>query len=246
MWRYVESETTLYPLPNTSLLNKKKGRKNSSANAVSTGSLQVMTRSPGTLLPNKLMSTFRFQRTLALTTGAGAYAAEQYSMNSPYDPLYTVGGGICTGWAALMALYSKCYVHTATIKFQPTLFSAATPYGDIAFVLPVRSDEAAAGVVLTADMVTESQVSTFNVCTASSLTNYLAITDVRSPSEFQGLGPRNRTSTKDNLSASVSTDPVIQPAWYVGLIAAAGHTLSGFVLIEYTCELYRPNSLSDA
>jgi len=199
-------------------------------------------RSPGLLLPSKLRNTFRFQRIVPLTSGAGGYAFEYYSMNSPYDPLFTVGGGICTGWTTLMTLYSRCFVRNATCQMQPT---TASHTSDVAFVLPIRSDEAAAGIVPTFDMVTEGQLGKFNLTTNSV---YLSqpLVDRRSPAEFQGLGSENNPSNKEQLSAAVSTDPTIQPCWAVGLIGSAGHTLSMGVFIEYDSELYRPNALGDA
>jgi hypothetical protein len=165
-------------------------------------------------------------------------------MNSPYDPLFTAGGGVCTGFATLMSLYSKCFVRHATCNVQPT---AASTAGEIMYILPLRSDEAAGGIVPTADMVTEGQVGKFNL-TTNSIYIYQPLRDSRSPAEFQGLGgPGSMSpSNKDELSCSVSTDPTIQPCWSVGLIGASGHTLGIGVFIEYDCELYRPNSLGDA
>jgi len=159
-------------------------------------------------------------------------------MNSPYDPLYTVGGGVCTGWADLMLLYSRAFVVSARLSFCPTIMSHG---GDVYFVLPVRSDEAAAGVVPTIDMVMEGQNSTFGFAQGT-YTRFSYIVDIRRPAQFQGLA----NQAKDQLSCSVSTDPVIQPAWYCGLIGAQNHTIDAWVLIEYTTEMYRPNSLSDA
>jgi len=202
-----------------------------------------VSRSPGTLLPYKLKTTFRFQRALALTAGAGGYAAEEYSMNSPYDPLYTVGGGICTGWNALMGLYSRCLVKVAKLTLAVTSMSHG---GDVYFILPVRADEAAAGVVPTADMVMEGQNSTIGFAQGT-YTRFSYLTDTRSPADFQGLVlPDGGESNREELSCAISTDPSVQPAWYAGFMGANGHTLAGWVLIEYTSELYRPNSLSDA
>jgi len=187
--------------------------------------------------------TFRYQKTLALTAGAGGYATEEYSMNSPYDPLYTVGGGVCTGFASLMALYSRFFVKKARLQFAPTQLSNS---GDVYFVLPVRSDEAAAGVVPTADMVMEGENSTFGLAMAS-YTRFSVINDIRSPAEFQGLSMNfGIPSNKEELSGAITTDPTTQPAWFVGLLGSAGHTLAGWALIEYTTELYRPNTLGDA
>lgn len=164
-------------------------------------------------------------------------------MNSPYDPLYTAGGGNCTGFATLLGLYSRFYVKKARIQFQPATISNA---GDLLFVLPVRSDEAAAGVVPDIDMVTESQVTTYNQAT-NAPSAYLVIGQVCRPAAFQGLENSDGScSNKDEMSGYVTTDPIIQPAWYLGLIGAQGHTATGALLIEYTCELFRPNTLSNA
>jgi len=202
-----------------------------------------LVRSPGLLLPPKLKSTFRFQRQLSLTAGATSYAAEEYSMNSPYDPLYTIGGGICTGFATLMSLYSRALVKNATIKLAVCSMSHG---GDIYFILPVRSDEAAAGVIPTTDMIMEGQNSTY-AFSQGTYTRFSYLSDTRSPAAFQGLLLKDgEESNREELSCAVTTDPTIQPAWYVGLLGAQNHTLLGWILIEYTAELYRPNTLADA
>jgi len=214
------------------------------ASTRSTGSKAIsITRSPGTLLPDKLDVTFRFQSAVSFVTDANQRATYEFSMNSPFDPLYTVGGGNCTGFATLMLLYSRFFVKRARILLAPVQFN--TP-GDTFFVMPVRSDEAAAGVLVDIDMVTESQVTNFTTA-PNAPAAYRVLEDVRRPDVFQGLsiGP-GKTSNKDDLSGSPAVDPVIQPAWYVGLIGAQGHTMTGSVLIEYSSELYRPNTLSNA
>jgi hypothetical protein len=173
------------------------------------------------------------------TTGAAGYVVQEISMNSPFDPLYTVGGGNCTGFATLMLIYSRCYVKSARIQTQ--IATASNP-GDVFFILPARSDEAAAGIVPTIDMVTEGQNNKFNLLTNSPST-YMVLSDTRSPVSFQGLPA---TSNRDELSCSAAVDPTIQPAWFTGLLGAQGHTALVLTLVEYSCTLYRPNTLGDA
>lgn len=226
---------------NSTSSGKKNKLARQAASGVKRNALQPsIVRTPGSLLPAKLHVTFRYQHNGAYSTSAAGYAVNEFSMNSPYDPLYTVGGGICTGFTTLMNLYSRFFVRRAKISVQPC---AASNTGDYIFILPVRSDEAGAGVVPTVDMITEGQESVFN-CTSNGMYTYLVLTSIKSPQEFQGLG----ITAKDELSGAITTDPVIQPAWYVGLFsnAGAGHTATLVTFIEYETELYRPNTLSDA
>lgn len=40
------------------------------------------------------------------------------SLNGPYDPYYPTGGGSCTGFSALIALYNLCMVRSASVSFS--------------------------------------------------------------------------------------------------------------------------------
>jgi len=207
----------------------------------STANLWGFWRWTRSLLPEKLRTVFRYQRTDSFATGGGVYAQTEISMNSPYDPLYTVGGGICTGFNTLLTLYSRFFVKKARIQaqFLPSVAASVASY-----ILPVRSDEAAAGVIPTADMITEGQESVFSF-QAGEVSSSNVIRSTLSPSRFQGLAGQN----KEQLSGYITTDPTIQPAWYVGIYSVGGtvgQASVAFTLVEYDTELYRPNTLSDA
>jgi len=224
----------------------KNGGGRSQATKTSTGAANAdywkVLRWTRSLLPEKLRTIFRFQYQAVWNHGAGVYAQTEISMNSPYDPLYTVGGGVCTGFPNLIALYSRFFVNQARLQAQISGVTASA--ADLMYILPVRSDEAAGGVIPTLDMITEGQAPVFNMLAASPQTQ-LVLRSSLSPSKFQGLTKQN----KDELSGSIALDPVIQPAWYVGTYSttgAVGHNMTAILFVEYDTELYRPNTLSDA
>lgn len=63
-------------------------------------------RSP-TEFPSSMFMKLRFteDRPLNITVGSGALTS--YSMNSPFDPLYGLGGGSCSGFAQFAAVYER-------------------------------------------------------------------------------------------------------------------------------------------
>jgi len=173
--------------------------------------------------------------------GGGVYAQTEISMNSVFDPLYTVGGGVCTGFAEAMAIYSRFYVKSATFSVQ--ILSATTSSADLLFMNAVRSDEAAAGVIPTLDIITEGLGSTSTLALSGAIPGHLE--GKFYPASFQGLSKQN----KDELSGSLTVDPVIQPAVYCGVYSATGatgHSLTGLIIVSYDVELYRPNTLNGA
>jgi len=224
----------------------KSGGGRSQATKTSTGAANAdywrVLRWTRSLLPEKLRTIFRFQYQATWNHGAGVYAQTQISMNSPFDALYTIGGGVCTGFPNLIALYSRFFVRKARLQSQISSITASV--ADLHYILPVRSDEAAGGVIPNLDMITEGQAGTFNMLATTPQTQ-LVLRSTLSPSKFQGLTNQN----KDELSGSIALDPVIQPAWYVGTYStsgAVGHNMTAVLFVEYDTELYRPNTLSDA
>ncbi len=198
----------------------------------------AIVRSPGLLVPEKMKVVFRYQSATTFTIPAGLYVMSQISMNSAYDPLYTVGGGVCTGFAEWMALYARYFVKRARCVTQPVTNSNP---GDILFTLALRSNEATAGVVPTLDMITESRNCCFHMM-VNGTTSYTTLEDVRDPAQFEGLSGQN----KNDLSGSLAADPTIQPVWYVGAYGVNGHTIQTMTLVEYETELYSPNVLTGA
>jgi len=182
----------------------------------------------------------RFQTTTATTTGAGGYAFNTFSINSPYDPYYPAGGGTCTGFSQYAALYSRFYVRKATIQVQPSVFGG-TSLGDTFAIIPYTTDEVAGGFVPTIDNV-ENGKTVFNLVTSDPAHTYMCLRQTVCPHALEGLGLADR----DELSGTSGADPTTQPCWAVTHFGAQGHTVSYTVIIEYETEFYRPTTLGTA
>jgi len=190
----------------------------------------------------------RFQLSTLLDMGAGAAVAYTIvAMNSPFDPVYSVGGGTCTGFAQWIALYQRYFVKQC--KIQQTIWNvqAGTSANTTAFMLPVSSTQASAGVVPTIDMIMESQDASFATQNVGQwVANGQLLSKSWNPAKFEGL-PVN--SNYDDLSGYAGADPVIQPAVYCGFVSNQGgldYQAVQTLLVEYVTELWRPTVLSSA
>jgi len=198
------------------------------------------------LRPNKMRATFRFYLNALLDAGAGAaYAVTQIAMNSPYDPLFTVGGGTCTGFANWMNFYAHFFVHRCRIK-QALWCIQGSPAPSVGFLLPLRSDQASAGVTPTIDMVTECPDAISATQFAGQWNaNGQEIEKTWVPTTFDGV---SKTSNKREYSGDASNDPVYQPVVYCGFISAGGaldYQAEQHLLVEYDTELYAPLAISN-
>jgi len=199
------------------------------------------------LRPDSVRATVRFYYNTLLDAGAGAaYAVTQIAMNSPYDPLFTVGGGVCTGFANWMNFYGHFFVHRCRIK-QSLWQIQGSPAPSVSFLLPVRSDQAAAGITPTIDMVTECPDATSATQFAGQwIANGQEIERTWVPTRFDGV---SKVSNKREYSGDASNDPVYQPVVYCGFISAGGaldYQAEQHLLVEYDTEFYAPLAISNA
>lgn len=185
-----------------------------------------------------------YQEAVGLASGANTYAYSSYSMNSPFDALYSVGGGKCTGFEEWMTLYSRFYVSKCRI-------SAAVYNGTsnvvLEYMLPMRSDDAAGGVTPTVDKILEGRDTRYcMIWPGAHPSNGRALTVTFRPAAFEGLPV---AANRDELSGNATSDPNIQPAVQVGWFhtgATTNQTLNMVALVEYTTTFYRPKILGDA
>jgi hypothetical protein len=213
---------------------------------VSTGVVTLTPQMPNTrggLCPETITCVLKYQRLVALASGALTYAYESYSLNSPYDPLYTAGGGNCSGFAQWMALYRRFYVKSVRVSSQAVNGTANSVF---TFILPLRSSDASGGgIVPTMDYIMESREAAFAFMNInSSIPNGWCLSLQLSPTRFEGLP---LVSNREELSGDIASDPLIQPAVYVGYICSTvGLTLSYAIKLEYTVEFWSPRILGDA
>lgn len=238
-------------MPNKNRKSAKSGTKNarrSGSDGASASRLQdrqrtlQIVRSPGLLVPRETKVTFRFQQRSTMTVGATTYIQDYFSMNSPYDALFTVGGGTCSGFANWMALYQRFYVTKATIQMQVLAVTVADGT-DMGFVYPLRSDEMAGGIVPSFDRFFEGGRGTSTSITASPFQNCMVMRDTQVPVQFQGIPA---ASNREEMSGSAAADPQIQPGWAVGFCGTNTHSFVVQVVVEYFTTLWAPLSQANA
>jgi len=229
-------------------LSKKISRSRGNGNASAVGLVArsyTVSKSVGLppLRPDKLRVTLRYQYSATLAAPLGHDDAfTVVSMNSPYDPQYTVGGGSCTGFAEWMALYEKFHVERCSIAM--TIQNPNAGSSLVAFLLPVSSAAAIAGVTPSLDKVKESDIAVFcDQAIGTQPGNNLLVRKSWSPHQFEGVPP---SSDVNDFSGSGSADPYVQPAIYCGFITNDGVTaLTAYVhlIADYVTTLYRPTLL---
>lgn len=222
---------------------KKSSKKQGAAVSALRTSISLVT-SPKAIVPERTVAVVRYQEAVGLAGGANTYAYSSYSMNSPYDALYSVGGGACTGFNEWMALYSRFFVLKCRISIS--IYNGSSNV-IMSYLLPMRSDDAAGGVTPTVDKILEGRDSRYAmIWPGAHPSNGRALTVTYRPAQFEGLPV---TSNRDELSGTVASDPQIQPAVQAGWFHTGATTQlsnSMVAVVEYTTEFYRPRLLGDA
>lgn len=88
-------------------------------------------------------------------TSAGPYVTRSYALNNAYDPVYTVGGGSCTGYSQWMALYQYARVESVEVMISAQNESTSVGKGITVFAVPFPSTQTPS-VVPTLDLIMES------------------------------------------------------------------------------------------
>jgi hypothetical protein len=241
----VEFQRSFMTPKNNFLKSASKKKQNKSRMAVGApNNSQNLIYNPRPIVPDKHSAVIRFQEYIGLNSGANTYAYQSYSMNSPFDPLYTIGGGTCTGFTEWMTLYNRFYVTACRISSVIYNGGANTQFH---YHMAMRSADAGAGVVPTLDRILEGRNSRYQmIWPGQHPSNGRALTVIYKPSAFEGLP---NTSNREELSGDSASDPAIQPAVQVGFFgpgATTGLTSNMLVVVEYTTLFYSPRLLGDA
>jgi hypothetical protein len=95
------------------------------------------------IVPQKLQTVLRwvsFNNTLSMSSTQSAYTA--VTLNGLYDPLFALGGGSCTGFTELMALYNRYIVTHCSIRMNLRNTSSTSVGNDIVgYILQVPSTQ---------------------------------------------------------------------------------------------------------
>jgi len=196
----------------------------------------------GTIAPARMKASIRYQGNLAANTGAYTYWSNVYSLNSAYDPLYTVGGGSCTGYAQWIALYRYCRVTSVQIKYTVfNLHAVESGFLITMYAVPFASWQIGdSSSVPTLDLVKESTWSSFHDNFAGSHpSNPFTMVKSYNIADIEGT----QLVPPIDYSSTVDTDPAKQVTVQVGIIATdgttTGQTAFGTIEIQYQCEFYQ-------
>jgi hypothetical protein len=232
------------PKTKSKLTMRKSKVPNKSRNAISAPRDSIsLVYNPRPIVPKSHQVVLRFQEYVGLNSGATTYAYSTYSMNSALDPLYTIGGGSCTGFVQWMTLYNRFYV--TGCRISSTIYNGGNST-ILHYHLAMRSDDAGAGVTPTVDKILEGRNGRYAVTwPGAHPSNGRSLTVSYAPTLFEGLPA---TSNRTELSGDASSDPAIQPAVQVGFIGpgtTTGIAINMLVVVEYTTIFYSPRLLGD-
>lgn len=188
----------------------------------------------------------RFHDEPALSWGAAASSATvSYSMNSPYDPYYAVGGGQCSGFSQYASIYDR-YICTGC-KVTAQVSSGLTSGLNINFGLcGTASNESLPAAPQYIDYLRESpRTKVVSKVINSGITN-AQWSHGRVSKYFSVKRVENRKSIigEDNYTAATTADPTTQPlvTLIVAQSANGATTLVTSVDIVYYVRFYQPKT----
>lgn len=197
--------------------------------------------------PEQCAVKLAYQETWNANFGAYAYWNKVYSLNSAYDPLYTVGGGTCTGYVQWIALYRYCLVTSVTIKYSLYNSHAADAgYYLTMYAIPFASWQVGdSSSVPTLDLVRETPWSKWHDnFVGAHPHNPFTFTMTLDVAKLEGQPLVPKTS----YSSTVDSDPSLQLTAQIGAIATdgttTGQTAFGTVDISYVCTFYQKRVFS--
>lgn len=196
------------------------------------------------IVPQKLRSVMRFQYVNnALSTATTQSAYVSLALNGLYDPLYTLGGGSCTGFAALMALYNRYIVTNVRITARIRNGSSTSVGNDlVAFIWELPSAQTnLVGTVVSEDIL-EARRCTTVVVPYYNTFQFRELTRVIDIRELEGLP--TLLADYANLSGGPTSNPSRTPVALVGVCrptgAQASSTAEGVFVVEFDCLFYSP------
>lgn len=187
-----------------------------------------------TIVPKTLYSKLYFSQYGQFATGGSSYTLSVFRQNGPQDPLYALGGGSCTGFAELAAIYGSHRVVGSKISIWG-YSTCQTPF--LFFVVARPTD----GAIMTSAADCLNRALEYGrhcmfrkVIPYGSGTSYpqFKLSMYRSMKSMVGA----KAAIDNDYAASTATYPTSQTFWDVGLVAldATSTTLTANVLIRIT------------
>lgn len=203
-----------------------------------------------TIVPQRMSAVLRFQyctNAFSFATLQSAYVA--ISLNGVYDPLYTLGGGSCTGFAELMALYNRYIVTKSLVRMQ--LYNTSTnSVGNnlIAFIAEVPASQTnLVGTVISEDILEARRTSTIFASRGDAVDN-IRVQRLVDIVQLEGLP--SPLADFEALSGSKSTNPVRTCVALVGATrptgAQASNNAEAVIVVDYHVTFYQPTLFTTA
>jgi len=199
--------------------------------------------------PQESRVVLKYQASGNFATGGAPYAYSNYSLNSVFDPLYDLGGGVVTGFKEWMGLY-KYYLVTRSVIFYRYMNTVSAGVGadTTMFIVPYGSSQSSeSGTPPTLDVIRESFRSVYhNNFQAPSFFNPFGLDLSVDISSLEG---GSVTSQKVLYSGYSNTDPPLQPFAKVGIISSDGVTDGRIgpyeIVIQYYCTFWQKRAFGD-
>lgn len=183
------------------------------------------------IVPQSLTVQLKYQHFTAISP-TSLTTLVNFSLNSPYDPVYDLSGGNCTGYSQLIALYQFCLVQSVLIRFSAQNTSAAQPA--YMFIVPFNSTQSIP--TLTRGLVMETPYGRWaDLYFGNSAVNPHTITTGYNLRTLEG----HSLVPFVDYSCTSSADPTRQLVASIGVSALDGATVgvsgSFTVVLTYNC-----------
>lgn len=203
-----------------------------------------MYKSPSILSMDKYYCKLTFEDSIHITPGVGTYSYLEYSMNSPYDPYFGVGGGTCEGYSSLINIWSRYIVYGCKAAFRATCLSNTENNNLYVALIATPSSMYSVYSPPTYDQIQEQKDRLRVVCKTMLPLNgtyeYRAL--MKKYYSIAKVETAQRNLDPTLYSGAYNGDPSAQPVLYVGggtvEGAATSMSISGLLTITYYCKFY--------
>jgi len=227
---------------------------------VGTGSTRMLSAAPRTLTydvvgsrpyPDSALATLTFTEPYQLTVSTLPGDYRIFSLSGAYDPLYSIGGGSCTGFSWYAGIYKRYYVESVFVHAYYTNMSLnSSGFEQRAFLKVVPSSQIAA-IPSTAAIRIDDVVETQHTLAATTAPNGrpdCAAVLERTYIPWQSEQLANKLSDYLNMSSLVTTVPTRSPVVVAGIVGCFGPK-SGcvgdiLVTIKYKIRFWEPSTLA--
>jgi len=202
------------------------------------------------VVPQRLRRTMRWQyviNTLSAASVQSAYVS--VALNGLYDPLFTLGGGSCTGFPQLMALYNR-YIVSSTRLTARIRNSSSTSVGNdlVAYVLEIPAIQANMVGTIVSEDVLEARRCTTAVIPYNNAHQYRELSRTVSIVQLEALP--SLLADYDDLSGTTNSNPTRTPIALVGITRPGGAQASSqaemVLVVEFDTTFYQPTTFTVA